>query len=49
VVTLLNSKDTVMIKRVKMGGIDLKLSAPGKSIVCYDGKGKELRRLSLGG
>jgi len=49
VVTLLNSKDSAMAKRVKMGGVDLKLSAPGKSIVCYDGQGNELRRLSLGG
>jgi hypothetical protein len=48
VVTVLNAKDSVMTKRVKMKGIDLMLSAPGKSIVCYDGQGNELRRLTIG-
>src|SRR5262249_12135928 len=49
VVTLLNSKDKEMARRVRIGALDLRLSAPGKSIVCYDRQGHELRRVSLGG
>jgi hypothetical protein len=48
VITVLNSKNKEMIKHVKIGGSDLKLSAAPKSIVCYDRGGRELRRLSLG-
>jgi len=49
VVTLLNSKDKSVSKRVKIAGSELKLSAPARSIVCYDREGHELRRLSLAG
>jgi hypothetical protein len=49
VITVLNSKDKEFAKLVNIAGSELKLSAPSKSIVCYDGKGHEMRRLSLGG
>jgi len=49
VVTLLTSRDKEIASRVRIGAVDLRLSAPGKSIVCYDGQGHELRRVSLRG
>ncbi len=47
IVTLLNSGGGTSKKRVKVAGRDLNLTAPPRSIVCYDGEGREIERLSL--
>ena len=47
VVTLVNSGGGTTKKRVKVAGRDLNLTAPPKSIVCYDADGREIERLSL--
>jgi hypothetical protein len=47
VITMVNSKGGDVSRRIKIAGADIRVNAPGKSIVCYDLQGHELRRLSL--
>ena len=47
VVTLLNDDGKTAKKKVKVEGLDLLLSAPPRSVVCFNRDGTELERLSL--
>jgi hypothetical protein len=47
VVTLLNDSDSQVEKEIKLAGVNLKISAPARSIVCWDQNGRELARLVL--
>jgi hypothetical protein len=47
VVTLLNDSDKATKKKVSVGGRELSLAAPPRSIVCFDLNGQELEALSL--
>jgi hypothetical protein len=47
VISLLNMGGKGFKKRVRVAGLDLELSAPRRSIVCYDQSGAEIERLSL--
>jgi hypothetical protein len=47
VVTFLNDSDKQVKKKVKVAGQELSLSAPPRSIVCFDSNGQEIESLSL--
>jgi hypothetical protein len=47
IVTLLNDSDKQVNKRLKVAGEELSLSAPPRSIVCFDQNAKEIERLLL--
>jgi hypothetical protein len=49
IVTLLNDSDKQAKKKAKVAAEELSLSAPPRSIVCFDLSGKEIERLSLNG
>jgi hypothetical protein len=47
VISLLNASGKGFKKRVRAAGLDMELSAPRRSIVCYDQSGAEIAKLSL--
>jgi hypothetical protein len=47
IVTLLNDSDKATKKKVTIAGQELSLTAPPRSIICFDGNGQELERLTL--
>ena len=47
VVTLLNDDTKAAEKRVQVAGLDVRLRAPAKSIVCFDARGREIEKLQL--
>ncbi|HXG91883.1 MAG TPA: hypothetical protein VNN73_05870 [Blastocatellia bacterium] len=47
VVTLLNDSNKTAKKKVSITGTELNLTAPPRSIVCFDAKGEEIERLTL--
>lgn len=47
VISLLNASGGAFKKRIRAAGLDLELSAPPRSIVCYDRGGVALEKLSL--
>jgi hypothetical protein len=49
IVTLLNDSDKRADRKVKVEGRELNLSAPPRSIVCFDPDGREIETLSLNG
>ena len=47
VVTLLNDNTKAVEKGVRVAGLDLRLRAPARSIVCFDARGGEIEKLLL--
>jgi hypothetical protein len=47
VVTLINDSDKATKKKLKIAGLELSLSAPARSIVCFDEAGIRIEQLSL--
>jgi hypothetical protein len=47
VITLINDSDKITRKKVNVAGREMSLSAPPRSIVCFDLSGKEIERLLL--
>ncbi len=47
VITLLNTGSRPLNKKVKLDGREFKLSAPGRSIVCFDEDAKQIEALTL--
>ena len=47
VITLINDSDKATRKKANVDGREMSLSAPPRSIVCFDLNGKEIERLLL--
>jgi hypothetical protein len=47
VLTLLNAKDGAAKKKVRIQGREYQISAPPRSIACFDERGREIERLTL--
>jgi hypothetical protein len=47
IITLLNEKNKATSKRLNIAGLNLTVTVPPQSVVCYDRNGRELERLLL--